>query len=39
LRTWEEIETSFREMGFNRVYPPDVSIERIIADLRQDLGL
>jgi methylaspartate mutase sigma subunit len=37
--TWEEIERKFKEMGFNRVYPPETLPERAIADLKKDLQL
>lgn len=34
---WEEVEKSFLEMGFNRVYPPGVSPKKVIAELKEDL--
>ncbi|MFC1534355.1 methylaspartate mutase subunit S [Thermodesulfobacteriota bacterium] len=34
--TWEEAERMFKEMGFDRVYPPDVKIEQVIKDLDED---
>ena len=34
---WEEVEKSFLEMGFNRVYPPGVSPKKVIEDLKKDL--
>ncbi len=34
---WEEVEKSFLEMGFNRVYPPGVSPKKVIEDLKEDL--
>jgi methylaspartate mutase sigma subunit len=34
---WEEVEKSFLEMGFNRVYPPGVSPKKVIEDLQKDL--
>lgn len=37
--SWDEIEKTFKEMGFNRVYPPLTLPGRIIADLGVDLGL
>ena len=38
-RTWEDIERSFKDMGFNRAYSPDVDIEQVISDLKHDLKL
>ncbi|MBI5967635.1 MAG: methylaspartate mutase subunit S [Deltaproteobacteria bacterium] len=34
---WEEVENCFKEMGFNRVYPPGVSPKKVIEDLKNDL--
>ncbi len=36
---WGNIEKRFKEMGFNRVYPPDTLPATAIADLKHDLGL
>ena len=36
---WESIEKRFKEMGFDRVYPPETLPEKPIADLKKDLGL
>ncbi len=36
---WSETEKLFKEMGFDRVYPPQTKPETAIADLRRDLGL
>ena len=36
---WQETEKLFREMGFDRVYPPGTKTETPIADLKKDLGL
>ncbi len=36
---WSSIKRRFTKMGFNRVYPPFVYPERVIEDLRNDLGL
>lgn len=36
---FEEIERRFKEMGFDRVYPPGTAPEQDIADLREDLGM
>ena len=36
---WPEIEAKFKSFGFTRVYPPDVSLENTISDLKKDLGL
>ena len=35
---WEDTEKMFKEMGFDRVYPPGVSTRQIVADLELDLG-
>jgi methylaspartate mutase sigma subunit len=37
--TWTEIESKFKKMGFNRVYPPDTLPAMAIADLMKDLSL
>lgn len=29
----------FNDMGFNRVYPPDVKLEDFISDIKNDLGI
>jgi methylaspartate mutase S subunit len=34
---WSEAEGRFKELGFDRVYPPDVDLDRAIEDLRNDL--
>ena len=36
---WEDIENQFKQMGYNRVYPPNVSIEAMLKDLKADLGI
>ncbi len=38
-RSWEETERLFKDMGFTRVYPPSVSPEQVVADLKHDLGI
>jgi methylaspartate mutase sigma subunit len=38
-REWLEIERKFREMGFNRVYPPGTLPGLIIEDLKKDLKI
>ncbi len=38
-RTFSQVEAMYREMGFDRVYPPGVMPDVAIADLRKDLGL
>ena len=35
--SWKEIEKMYKEMGFNRVYPPDVKLSQAIIDLLSDL--
>jgi methylaspartate mutase sigma subunit len=34
---WPEVEKMYKGMGFNRVYPADVEISQVIADLEADL--
>lgn len=34
---WENIEKTFTDMGFNRVYPPSALVAKITEDLRVDL--
>lgn len=36
---WEEIESRFRALGIDRVYPPDTLPEKAIKDLKADLGI
>ena len=36
---WEEVANRFLQMGFNRVYPPGVSPQKVIEDLKGDLDL
>jgi methylaspartate mutase sigma subunit len=38
-RNFEEVEKTFLEMGFNRVYPPGTTPETGIADISKDLGI
>jgi methylaspartate mutase sigma subunit len=35
---WEDVEQRFKQMGFNRVYPPGISPKVVIEDLKHDLG-
>jgi methylaspartate mutase S subunit len=34
---FKDDERKFRGMGFDRVYPPDVDLEMVVTDLRNDL--
>lgn len=36
---WNEVFKRFKDMGFDRVYPPGTSTETTIKDLREDLGI
>lgn len=36
---WPDVESRFKAMGFNRVYPPETMPENAIADLKKDLGI
>jgi methylaspartate mutase sigma subunit len=36
---WEEIEKSFKDLGFDRVYKPFVLPDPVIEDLERDLGI
>jgi methylaspartate mutase sigma subunit len=36
-RPWEEVEGRFKELGFDRVYPPGTKPEKALEDLRQDI--
>jgi methylaspartate mutase sigma subunit len=38
-RTFADVELIFKEMGYNRVYPPGILPEVAIADLERDLGI
>jgi methylaspartate mutase S subunit len=34
---WSEAESRFKALGFDRVYPPEVDLDRVMEDLRGDL--
>lgn len=36
---WASVEKRFKDMGFDRVYPPGTSPETSIKDLKHDLGV
>ena len=36
---WEDSEKAFKEMGFNRVYPPDVRLSQVIEELEADCNM
>ncbi|MFH1019878.1 MAG: methylaspartate mutase subunit S [Pseudomonadota bacterium] len=36
---WESTHAKFLNMGFNRVYPPGVAIQRVVSDLKKDLRI
>lgn len=36
---WEDVERSFKEMGFRRIYPPEANLETMLSDLKSDLGI
>lgn len=38
-QNWEDVYQRFKDMGFDRVYPPGTSPETDIEDLKQDLGI
>ncbi|MFH1486453.1 MAG: methylaspartate mutase subunit S [Chloroflexota bacterium] len=38
-QSWEDIAARFKKMGFNRVYPPNVTPEQVVKDLKADLSL
>lgn len=33
---WEDVETMFKDVGIDRVYPPDVQLSKVIEDLEAD---
>jgi methylaspartate mutase sigma subunit len=33
-----EVQLRFKQMGFDRVYPPGTAIEKSLSDLKEDLG-
>lgn len=35
---WEDVYKRFKDMGFDRIYPPGTSVDTAIRDLREDLG-
>lgn len=38
-QNWKDVYGRFKDMGFNRVYPPGTTLETTIHDLKEDLGL
>lgn len=36
---WKDIEEAFKQVGFNRVYPSDITPAKVIEDLKNDLHL
>lgn len=36
-KSWDEIEKMYKDMGFNRIYPPSVLPHQVIKDLEADL--
>ncbi|MEM0488174.1 MAG: methylaspartate mutase subunit S [candidate division WOR-3 bacterium] len=36
-RPWEEVEREFKQLGFDRVYPPRTSPSQVLADFFEDL--
>jgi methylaspartate mutase sigma subunit len=34
---WSEAEKRFKTLGFDRVYPPEIDLDKAIEDLRADL--
>jgi methylaspartate mutase sigma subunit len=34
---WEEVHQKFKDMGFDRVYPPGTSTETAVKDLKEAL--
>ena len=36
---WKGVEEKFRQMGFNRAYPPGISPKIVTEDLKKDLGV
>ena len=36
---WSEVEAKFKQLGFDRVYPPSTLPEDFIPTLREDLGM
>lgn len=36
---WQEVEKKFKDMGFNRVYPPGTMPDQFVADLKADFSL
>lgn len=36
---WEQVEEKFKNMGFDRVYPPNTMVEDFLPQLKADLGM
>ncbi|RLA87407.1 MAG: methylaspartate mutase subunit S [Deltaproteobacteria bacterium] len=34
---WKEDEERFKRLGFDRVYPPEVELDQVLEDLKEDL--
>ena len=34
---WSEAESRFKALGFDRVYPPEVDLDKAVKDLKADL--
>ena len=37
-QNWEEVHARFKDMGFDRVYPPGTSVDTTIKDLNEDFS-
>ena len=38
-QNWNEVEGRFIDMGFNKVYPPGTRIEKVIPEIKIELGI
>lgn len=38
-QNWDDVYKTFKDMGFDRVYPPGTSVETTINDLKEDLSI
>ncbi|WP_040210092.1 methylaspartate mutase subunit S [Clostridium polynesiense] len=38
-QNWDEVYEKFKDMGFDRIYPPGTTIETAVADLKKDLHI
>ncbi len=38
-QNWEDIKEAFKQVGFDRIYPPEITPDKVVEDLQYDLHL